>query len=190
MLDAGPGESEYTRYDRKVPELASDWLFDRADTEEAWALFVSFVTSHYPFLVPQEFFKLYPIDAMPMPKLGHQTSFEHYPWFADILKVNLGADGSDEQHKTAYAAYLGLCSFMDAMVGQVIEKERVSGAWGARASFTCPIIARMRARAGNGESRTIMRKPAAFRCSSLAPAYLSARSRRHRSRSSTFIGSL
>ena len=58
---------------------------------------------------------------MPMPKLGHQTSFEHHPWFADILKVNLGADGSDEQHKTAYAAYLGLCSFMDAMVGQVVE---------------------------------------------------------------------
>ncbi|MEC8776372.1 MAG: sulfatase-like hydrolase/transferase [Pseudomonadota bacterium] len=117
-----PGEIEYTRYDRKVAELASDWLLDRADSEESWALFVSFVTSHYPFLVPQEFFKLYPIDAMPMPKLGHQTSFEHYPWFADILKVNLGADGSDEEHQTAYAAYLGLCSFMDAMVGQVVEK--------------------------------------------------------------------
>ena len=159
------------------------------DSEEAWALFVSFVTSHYPLLVPQELFKLYPIDAMPMPKLGHQTSFEHHPWFADILKVNLGADGSDEQHKTAYAAYLGLCSFMDVMVGQVVETLKSIGGLGrTRVIYTSDHGEN--ARAGNGESRTIMRKPAAFRCSSLAPAYLSARSRRHRSRSSTFIGSL
>jgi len=120
VLEAGAGESEYTRYDRKVAEVACDWLLEKADSDEPWALFVSFVTPHYPLLAPEEFFNLYPVDEMPMPKLGHQTGFEHHPWFADIMKVNLGADGSDMQHKTAYAAYLGLCSFMDAMVGQVV----------------------------------------------------------------------
>ena len=121
VLEAGPGESEYTRYDRKVAELACDWLLEVADSEEPWVLFVSFLTPHYPLLAPQPFFDLYPLDEMPMPKLGHQTGFEAHPWFDDIMKVNLGAAGTDEQHKRAFAAYLGLCSFMDAMVGKVVS---------------------------------------------------------------------
>jgi len=101
--------------------LACDWLLEQADSDEPWVLFVSFVTPHYPLLAPDEFFDLYSVDEMPMPKLGHQTDYAHHPWLADIMKVNLGADGSTRVHKTAYAAYLGLCSFMDAMVGKVVN---------------------------------------------------------------------
>jgi choline-sulfatase len=121
VLEAGRGESEYSRYDRKVAELASNWLLEQADVGEPWVLFVSFVTPHYPLLAPDEFFDLYPVDEMPMPKLGHQTNHTNHPWFADTMKINLGANGSDKEHKTAYAAYLGLCSFMDAMVGKVAD---------------------------------------------------------------------
>ncbi|MGB0553959.1 MAG: sulfatase-like hydrolase/transferase [Alphaproteobacteria bacterium] len=119
MLEAGRGESEYTRYDRKVAQLASDWLLERVDSDEPWVLFVSFVTPHYPLLAPDEFFDLYPADQMP--KLGHPTDYIHHPWLAGIMKINLGADGSARAHKTAYAAYRGLCSFMDAMVGKVVN---------------------------------------------------------------------
>jgi choline-sulfatase len=121
VLDAGRGESEYTRYDRKVAALACDWLVEKADSDEPWVLFVSFVTPHYPLRTPDEFFDLYPVDEMPGPKLGHQTNYTNHPWFADTMKINLGANGSDIAHKTAYAAYLGLCSFMDAMVGKVVN---------------------------------------------------------------------
>jgi choline-sulfatase len=128
VLNAGRGESEYTRYDRRVADLASDWVRDAAGRDTPWVLFVSFVTPHYPLLAPDEFFDLYPIDDMPMPKLGHQTNFENHPWHGKFVNANARGDASDEQHKTAFAAYLGLCSFMDAMAGKVLTALEESGA--------------------------------------------------------------
>lgn len=58
---AGPGESEYTRYDRKVADIATQWLRDIVNFDRPWTLFVSFVTPHYPLIAPKEYCDLYPI---------------------------------------------------------------------------------------------------------------------------------
>ncbi|MFT6580893.1 MAG: choline-sulfatase [Alphaproteobacteria bacterium] len=126
VLKAGPGESAYTNYDRQIADLACDWLRevaqqDAPQREEPWTLFVSFVTPHYPLLAPEAFFNLYPVDEMPAPKFGHESSFQNHPWFDRAVSENAGADASPEQHRTALAAYLGLCSFMDAQVGRVLD---------------------------------------------------------------------
>ena len=120
VLNAGRGESEYTRYDRRVAQLACDWVRDAATRDDPWVLFVSFVTPHYPLIAPDEFFDLYPIDKMPMQKLDHHTDYVHHPWMANFVRVNARGDATDAQHRTALAAYLGLCSFMDAQVGAVV----------------------------------------------------------------------
>jgi choline-sulfatase len=121
VFEAGRGESEYTRYDRKVADLACDWLRDAVDRDEPWTLFVSFVTPHYPLVAPDEFFDLYPIAKMPEPKLGANSEFQAHPWLARLLSQNAGSDATPEQHRIAMAAYLGLCSFMDAQVGRVLD---------------------------------------------------------------------
>ncbi len=128
VLNAGRGESEYTRYDRRVADLASDWVRDAATRDAPWVLFVSFVTPHYPLVAPDEFFDLYPVDDMPMPKLSHHTNYKNHPWLDGYVKANAPAGASDAQHRTAFAAYLGLCSFMDAMAGQVLTALEESGA--------------------------------------------------------------
>ena len=128
VLNAGHGESEYPRYDRHVAELASDWVRDAATRTDPWVLFVSFVTPHYPLIAPDEFFDLYPVDQMPMQKFDHHSDYEHHPWMANYVRNNARADATDDQHRTAFAAYLGLCSFMDAMVGKVLAALEDSGA--------------------------------------------------------------
>ena len=128
VLNAGRGESEYTRYDRKVSQLAADWLQDAATRDDPWVLFVSFVTPHYPLIAPNEFFDLYPVDQMPMQKFDHHTDYEHHPWMENYVHSNARGDATNTQHRTAFAAYLGLCSFMDAMVGQVLSALEKSGA--------------------------------------------------------------
>jgi len=127
VFEAGRGESEYTRYDRKVADLACDWLRDASDRDEPWTLFVSFVTLHYPLVAPDEFFDLYPVDKMPAPKLGAESEFQAHPWLARLLSQNAGSDATPEQHRIAMAAYLGLCSFMDAQVGRVLDALENSG---------------------------------------------------------------
>ena len=91
-------------------------------------LFVSFVTPHYPLIAPNEFFDLYPVDQMPMQKFDHHTDYEHHPWMENYVHSNARGDATNTQHRTAFAAYLGLCSFMDAMVGQVLSALEKSGA--------------------------------------------------------------
>jgi len=137
VFGAGRGESEYTRYDRKVSELACEWLLDAAVRDEPWVLFVSFVTPHYPLMAPAEFFDLYPADEMPVPKLDHHTNFAHHPWFADYIADQARDEASDEQHRIAAVGYLGLCSFADAMVGDVLKTlEGVGGFGNTRIIYT------------------------------------------------------
>lgn len=114
---ADVGESEYTRYDRRVADIASQWLRDAANATAPWVLFVSFVTPHYPLVAPKEFFDLYPLDRMPDPTFGPGSGYQPHPWLADLLAG--GAPKPADQRK-AFAAYLGLVSFMDAQVGRVL----------------------------------------------------------------------
>ena len=51
---AGPGESSYTVYDRDIAARAQVWLHDEAAKwrDRPWALFVSFVSPHFPLTAP------------------------------------------------------------------------------------------------------------------------------------------
>jgi choline-sulfatase len=114
---AGPGESEYTRYDRKVADTAVSWLGAASERKTPWVLFVSFVTPHYPLIAPREFCDLYPVEAMPDAKFGPGSGFAAHPWLADLIASSVM---TKEQQKAAFSAYLGLVSFMDAQVGRVL----------------------------------------------------------------------
>ncbi len=119
---AAEGESEYTRYDRRVADIAVQWLQAAAQSQDQakqqpWVLFVSFVTPHYPLIAPKEFLDLYPVEQMLDPKYGPGSGYVAHPWLADLLAG--GAPSPDSQRK-ALAAYLGLISFMDAQVGRVL----------------------------------------------------------------------
>lgn len=125
--DAGPGESEYTQYDRRIADIACDWLGKPGRGDRPWVLFVSFVTPHYPLIAPEEYFRLYPVDSIPDPKFGADSDFTLHPWFHHYFAPDPnGATGSYRQ-RVAVAAYLGLCSFMDAQVGRVLDALEASG---------------------------------------------------------------
>ncbi len=135
VLSAGVGESEYTRYDRKIADLACDWLHTADDRrqddddgdEKPWVLFVSFVTPHYPLMAPEEFFQHYDVDAMPSPKLDPSNGYTPHPWLNTLMRRQAGSAVNPAQHRLAIAAYLALCTFMDAQVGRVLQALREAG---------------------------------------------------------------
>ena len=116
--NAGPGESDYTRYDRKVADTAVRWLGAAVERNIPWVLFVSFVTPHYPLIAPKEFCDLYPVEEMPDAKFGPGSGFVAHPWLADLIASSVM---TKEQQRAAFSAYLGLISFMDAQVGRVLN---------------------------------------------------------------------
>lgn len=129
--DRGPGEDAYSEYDRSVRDATVRWLANAAAApdDQPFALFVSFLRPHYPLTCPPGFYSLYDPDALPPirdagPRIEYRnpviSAFRQYndydDWFPD-----------DAARRVARASYFGLCSFADALVGDVLDALHASG---------------------------------------------------------------
>ena len=119
---AGPGESEYTWYDREIASRAQIWLREEAPKhgERPWVLFVSFVAPHFPLTAPPHWYYRYPFERIPMPKLYRGKN--PHPYVRDQAD-NTGYDKHFEDEaavKRARAGYLGLISSLDENIGHIL----------------------------------------------------------------------
>jgi choline-sulfatase len=119
--EIGPGESDYTRYDRSIAQAACEWI--KCHAQESWVLFVSFVAPHFPLICPPEFYALYGPESVSLPKCGAPTAWPKHPWI-DALRDCFNFDThfiDDERRRIAIASYMGLCSFVDHQIGSVLS---------------------------------------------------------------------
>jgi choline-sulfatase len=126
----GPGESEYNRYDRLIADEACNWLKDAATqtNEKPWVLYLGFVAPHFPLVVPEEFYDLYPIDSLPPRKLDLEKGYVRHPWLQRMDDFGqIDRHLSPEQRLQAVAAYFGLCTFVDFQIGRVLDALSESG---------------------------------------------------------------
>ena len=127
----GPGETEYIHYDREISHHASQWLQSKAQQpiEKPWVLFVSFIAPHFPLIVPEEYYSLYPIDQIPDPKPADLELQQQHPWWkAFFHSFIFDQCFKDDQHrKIAIASYLGLCTFTDENIGRVLQTIKQTG---------------------------------------------------------------
>ena len=121
----GPGTSKYTDYDEAVVARTIQWLQERSGSGETspWCLYVGLVAPHFPLIVPQEFYDLYPLDTLPPSKLRPSNGYHRHPW---VEKQNAVADSESrfenpEERQRAIAAYYGLCSWTDHNVGRILK---------------------------------------------------------------------
>ncbi|MEK8051076.1 sulfatase-like hydrolase/transferase [Ideonella sp. DXS22W] len=129
----GPGESSYTQYDRDVTARTEAWLAEAAGRDEPFVLYVGLVAPHFPLVVPQAFFDLYPPETLPEPKLGPGSGYRRHPWvqeYADFMpNEEVFADAGERQR--AFSAYFGLCSWLDHNVGRILGALQASGLAGS-----------------------------------------------------------
>ncbi len=120
---AGPGESEYTWYDREIASRAQIWLREKARErrDRPWVLFVSFVAPHFPLTAPPHWYYRYPFERIPMPKLYREKNL--HPYVRDQAE-NTGYDrhfADEAAVKRARAGYLGLISSLDENIGHILD---------------------------------------------------------------------
>ena len=124
ISNSGPGETEYIRYDTAVSNETIKWLRTKAANHNTpWALFCSFVTPHFPFVVPEEFFNLYPPESVELPIKWHQKDWTKHPYWDQVRPIRSGreANFSEEDVRRTIAAYYGLITFMDRQIGKVLD---------------------------------------------------------------------
>lgn len=119
----GPGESNYTQYDESVVAKTREWLAAHADDEQPWCLYVGLVAPHFPLVVPQEYFDLYPPEMLPTVKLHPEDGYQRHPW---IEKQNAFMDSEGKfkdksERLAALSAYYGLITWLDHNVGQIVS---------------------------------------------------------------------
>lgn len=129
VLNAGPGESAYTRFDRAVTGEAVKYLREEAPAaRKPWTLFVSYACPHFPLIAPREYYDLYPLEDVVFPKQYGLVQRPAHFVLNEYRRLSGLADELDEADiRKAIAAYYGLCSFMDAQVGEVISALRERG---------------------------------------------------------------
>ena len=129
--EVGPGETEYTAYDRNISKKACDWIQKKAELGDhrPWVLFVSFIAPHFPLIVPQEYFDLYSVEDIPDIKPADSQLMNNHPWWKAFNNCyTFDRYFKDDQHrKTAIVAYMGLCTFVDELIGNVLTCLKVSG---------------------------------------------------------------
>ena len=122
--EIGPGDSDYLRFDRRVTAAARQWLTKPARTNKPWCAFVSWLSPHFPFIAPPEFYELYDpagYSGPPEPQPNHPVLREIAKFFSHDRHFTDGTRGR------ARANYLGLCSFLDDQVRQVLDALETSG---------------------------------------------------------------
>lgn len=128
--EAGPGESEYTHYDRSIAEAAVKWLKAGAPQHRAkpWALYVGFVSPHFPLIAPQAFYDLYPEERVPWPALYEHEKRPRHP-FTDAMRKSMCFDEPFDAPmvRRAIAAYMGLVSFLDDNIGKILRALEETG---------------------------------------------------------------
>ncbi|HVZ46894.1 MAG TPA: sulfatase-like hydrolase/transferase [Ramlibacter sp.] len=127
---AGPGESQYTFYDREITSRAQVWLREAAHREfdRPWVLFVSLVAPHFPLTAPPEHYYRYYDRNLPMPKLYDKRERPDHPYLVDYRNSFNYDDYFDRDTvRRAVAGYYGLCSFLDENIGKVLRALEDSG---------------------------------------------------------------
>lgn len=120
----GPGHSKYTDYDAAVTKRTKDWFAERAASgnEAPWCLYVGLVAPHFPLVVPQEYYDLYPLDSLPEVKLHPSTGYQRHPW-VEKQNANMNSEDkfeNDEERLRAMASYYGLCTWLDHNIGEIL----------------------------------------------------------------------
>lgn len=128
--EAGPGESEYTHYDRSIADETVKWLKHSAPKhrQKPWALYVGFVSPHFPLIAPQVFFDLYPEDRVPWPAMYDPAERPRHP-FIDAMRRCMCFDEPFDAAmvRRAIAAYFGLTSFLDDNIGKILRALEETG---------------------------------------------------------------
>ncbi len=120
----GPGDSDYIRYDRRVADRACDWLAEPARKSKNWCAFVSMLSPHYPLIAPPEYYDLYD----PAQFESEAQAVPNHPVLSEIARFfSHDEHFSGKTRGIAVASYFGLCTFMDAQMGRVLDALEASG---------------------------------------------------------------
>lgn len=128
ITSAGPGDSTYLQYDGRNADNACAWLGERGDGERPWALFLSLVCPHPPYIAPPELFELYDPQKVPLPPQWSPDTWPDHPTYDYLRRFFDFSRGFDEEAvRRVTATYYAVCTYLDRQIGRVLQALAANG---------------------------------------------------------------
>ncbi len=164
ILQAGPGETEYFRYDVDIADRAVRWLAHEALQSEQWALHVSFVSPHFPLVVPQRYFGRYADVDVELPVQRSDADWPRHPAL-DFHRRSQGNDVLSTTKRSAPRPAPTTASSRSSTSRWAASSTPRNGPDSSttRWSFTRPTTGRCSARTGCGKRARCTRSPSVCR---------------------------
>lgn len=124
LVACGAGQSAYEAKDRDVTEAALAALDRIAAKGEPFCLTVGLMLPHAPYVAAQRWIDHY-MEILDPPRIP--PGADEHPWIS-WWRANRGIEAVPErQSRLARAAYWGLVSAMDEMIGRILDKLEETG---------------------------------------------------------------
>lgn len=130
LIACGAGQSAYEVKDRDVTEAALaalDRLAARPERErEPFCMTVGLMLPHAPYVAARKWIDHY-LEVLPEPEIPEPAEEETHPWIR-WWRENRGIGRvSKDRRRLARAAYWGLVSTMDEMIGRILDRLAETG---------------------------------------------------------------
>jgi choline-sulfatase len=127
LAKAGPGTTEEIAVDEQAEAAALAYLRDPARRQQPWALNVSFIAPHFPLVVPQRFWDLYPPETVDLPHMpaGHLAA--QHPVYQRLRHMFGMVEFPEALTRRGRAAYYGLITYLDEKVGRLLAALEAMG---------------------------------------------------------------
>ncbi len=97
-----------------------------ADGDSPWCVFAGLTGPHDPYMVPQRFLDLYDLDDVPLP-LSFSDDLRDKPRIYQRLRRDVWGQLSDREVRDAIRHFWAYCSYLDELLGQMLDAVDQSG---------------------------------------------------------------
>ena len=118
---AGPGQTAYSCYDEAVTQICCRFLEarDNSPGERPFFMTVGYVLPHCPYIAPKRLFDEY-LPKVDVPQLPDGYYDSLHPFMQNWRDRRCVDELTDEQVRVARAAYYGLVTRMDELIGDIL----------------------------------------------------------------------
>ena len=127
LAQAGPGTTEEIEVDDLVETEALAYLRDPVRKEQPWALNISFIAPHFPLVVPQQFWDLYPLEEIDLPNIPEGHLENQHPVYQRMRRMFGCVDFPEELVRRGRAGYYGLITYLDEKIGNLFHTLEETG---------------------------------------------------------------